>query len=56
MHDRGEPLARTAGGGLELEDSAEHLWLRADIPEYRADVRDMVKRRILRGFSVSRWK
>ena len=23
-----------------------------DIPEYRADVRDQVKRRILRGFSV----
>ena len=50
--DRGEPLARTAGGGLELEDGAEHLWLRADIPDYRADVRDQVKRRILRGFSV----
>ena len=27
-------------------------FLRADIPEYRADVRDQVKRRILRGFSV----
>ena len=52
MHDRGEPLARTAGGGLDLEDSGEHLWLRADIPDYRADVRDQVKRRILRGFSV----
>ena len=35
MHDRGEPLARTAGGGLDLEDGAEHLWLRADIPDYR---------------------
>ena len=52
MHDRAEPLARTDGGGLELEDGAERLWLRADIPDYRADVRDMVKRRILRGFSV----
>ena len=52
MHDRNEPLARTEGGGLTLEDGAERLWLRADIPEYRADVRDMVKRRILRGLSV----
>ena len=52
MHDRGEPLARTDGGGLDLDDGAERLFLRADIPEYRADVRDMVKRRILRGFSV----
>ena len=52
MHDRREPLARTEGGGLTLEDGAERLFLRADIPEYRADVRDQVKRRILRGFSV----
>ena len=52
MHDRNEPLARTEGGGLDLEDGAERLWLRADIPEYRGDVRDQVKRRILRGFSV----
>ena len=52
MHDRREPLARTEGGGLTLEDGAERLWLRADIAEYRADVRDQVKRRILRGFSV----
>ena len=52
MHDRGEPLARTEGGGLTFEDGADRLWLRADIPSYRADVRDQVKRRILRGFSV----
>ena len=52
MHDRREPLARTEGGGLDLEDGAEALRLRADIPEYRSDVRDQVKRRILRGFSV----
>ena len=52
MHDRNQPLARTEGGGLSLEDGAERLWLRADIPEHRSDVRDMVKRRILRGFSV----
>ena len=52
MHDRREPLARTEGGGLTLEDGNDRLFLRADIPEYRADVRDQVKRRILRGFSV----
>ena len=52
MHDRREPLARTEGGGLTLEDGADRLFLRADIPEYRGDVRDQVKRRILRGFSV----
>ncbi len=52
MHDRNEPLARTEGGGLTFEDGADRLWLRADIPEYRADVRDQVKRRIYRGFSV----
>ena len=52
MHDRNEPLARTEGGGLTLDDGAERLWLRADIPGYRSDVRDMVKRRILRGLSV----
>ena len=52
MHRRAEPLARTEGGGLELEDGAERLWLRADIPAYREDIRDMVKRKILRGYSV----
>ena len=52
MHDRADLLARTDGGGLALEDSSERLAVRAEIPEYRQDVRDMVARRILRGFSV----
>ena len=52
QHRRDDPLARTEGGGLTLDDGAGALRLRADIPEYRADVRDMVKRRVLRGFSV----
>ena len=52
MHLRTEPIARSDGGGLELDDTAERLSLRADIPEYRQDIRDMVARRILRGFSV----
>ena len=53
MHDRREPLARTEGGGLDHgRRGRTRCVLRADIPEYRADVRDQVKRRILRGFSV----
>ena len=52
MHLRSDPIARTGGGGLELSDSAARLSIRADVPEYRADVRDMVKRGIYRGLSV----
>ena len=52
MHDCNEPLARTEGGGLTFEDGADRLWLRADIPAHRADVRDMIQRRIYRGLSV----
>ena len=52
MHVREDIIARTAGGGLTLDDNASRLHLRADVPEYRADVRDQVKRRILRGMSV----
>lgn len=52
MHDQTDPFARTGGGGLTLTDTPTELRLRADIPEYRADLRDMVSRGILRGFSV----
>ena len=52
MHLRHDPIARTGGGGLTLTDSAERLSLHAAIPDYRADIRDMVARGILRGFSV----
>ena len=52
MHVREDIIARTGGGGLVLDDNATRLHLRADVPEYRADVRDQVKRRILRGMSV----
>ena len=52
MHDRADPIARTDGGGLTLTDSAAALALRAMVPEYRADIRDLVARKILRGFSV----
>ena len=46
------PIARTGGGGLTLTDSTDRLSLHATIPAYRADIRDMVARGILRGFSV----
>ena len=52
MHLRSEPIARTGKGGLTLTDSATELRLTADIPSYRADIRDMVSRGILAGFSV----
>ena len=52
MHVREDLIARTDGGGLTLTDSATALSLRADVPEYRQDVRDQVARRIPRGLSV----
>ena len=52
MHDRSDIIARTGGGGLVLDDNSTRLHLRAEVPEYRADVRDQVARRILRGLSV----
>lgn len=52
MHRRDDPFARTGGGGLTLTDGAERLAIRADVPEYRRDLRDQVARRILRGWSV----
>ena len=52
MHDARDVFARTGGGGLVLDDSATRLHLRAEIPEYRVDLRDQVKRQILRGMSV----
>ena len=51
-HDRAQPLARTNGGGLVVTDTAEALRFEAEIPAYRGDVQDMLKRRILRGVSV----
>ena len=52
-HDRAQPIARTGeGGGLTLRDTDAALELEAEIPVYRADLIDMLKRRILRGLSV----
>ena len=52
MHQREAPIARTDGGGLTLTDSADKLIARVEIPSYREDIIDQVKRKILRGFSV----
>ena len=52
MHQREAPIARTDGGGLTLTDSAERLTARVEIPAYREDIIDQVRRKILRGFSV----
>ncbi len=52
MHLRHDPIARTGAGGLVLTDSATALRLKAEIPTYRADIRDQVSRGILAGFSV----
>ena len=52
MHMRSEPIARTGKGGLTLTDSSTELRLKAEIPSYRADIRDQVSRGILSGFSV----
>lgn len=55
QHDRSRPLARTDGGGLILEDSAEALRARAELDTQTTDGRDaerLLRRRIMRGFSI----
>lgn len=54
MHERGRPLARTGGAGLELADSAERLAFTADLPNTREadDVIELVRRGVMRGASV----
>ena len=53
-HDRGAPLARTGGAGLELSDTGERLAFTADLPETREadDVLTLVRRGVVRGASV----
>lgn len=54
QHDRHKPLARTDGGGLTLTDSATELRARIELPDTTdgRDVRELVKRGVLRGLSV----
>ena len=53
-HKRANPVARTGGGGLVLEDTEKVLSLRAEIPKSSAgdDVLSLVRARVLRGLSV----
>ena len=54
QHDRGIPLARTGGGGLELIDSAIELRVRAVLPD-TADASDtlaLIRAGVLRGLSI----
>ena len=55
-HDRTAPLARTAGAGLDLADSADRLAFAATLPETRAadDVLALVRTGVMRGASQSR--
>ena len=54
QHDRGEPLARTGGGGLELDDSPQALRIRASLPPTGAgeDCLTLVRAGVLRGLSI----
>ena len=54
QHDRGRPLARTGGGGLEVMDDTGKMEIRATLPETREadDVLELVRQSIIRGLSV----
>ena len=54
QHDRGKPLARTGGGGLQVIDSQTELRLQADLPDTPTarESMSLVRSGVLRGFSV----
>ena len=54
QHDRGRPLARTGGGGMQLTDTAEGLRMRAMLPDTPAadETLALVRAGVLRGLSV----
>lgn len=54
QHDRGKPLARTGGGGLEVIDSPTELTLRAELPDTPSgnEALTLVRSGVLRGFSI----
>ena len=54
QHDRGCPVARSGGGGLELSDDGNELHVRAEMVETTDgnDALALVRKKILRGFSV----
>lgn len=54
QHDRGKPVARTGGGGLNLIDSAQGLDIRAELPDTTNanDALTNIQQRIYRGLSI----
>lgn len=54
QHQRSKPLARTAGGGLEVIDSPTELRLQAELPDTTTgrEAMTLVRSGILRGFSI----
>ena len=54
QHDRGTPLARTGGGGLELIDSATELRIVATLPDTSAasDTVALIRAGVLRSLSL----
>ena len=53
-HERARPLARTAGGGLQLVDTETELTIRAELPQTTEadDVLALVRSKVLRGLSI----
>ena len=54
QHDRGRPIGRTGGGGLELADSADALRAELVLPTTQdgEDAAELLRLRVLRGWSV----
>ena len=54
QHDRGQPLARTGGGGLVLRDGVDALRAAVTLPPTTEgrDTGELLKRGVLRGFSI----
>ena len=54
MHERGRPIGRTGGGGLELSDHPEQLAAALTLPNTRdgEDAAELLRLRVLRGWSV----
>ena len=54
QHERVVPLARTNGGGLELQEAEGKLTMRAELPDTQAaaDTLELVRKKVLRGLSV----
>lgn len=54
QHDRGRPLCRSQGGGLELQDSEHELRITATLPETQTgqDALTLIRNKVLRGLSI----